>query len=246
MKSWLWVLAALTLATSSVSAFVATELLQRERDHKIDSLIEQSRLLSPADMGNARIDVRVFAINSQIAQASDPIVFIGDSIIEGALLPPSLDGHPVVNAGIGGATPKLYLDIMKGRGLLSGLRAHSVVIALGTNNAHDAFSESAFKLNYRSLIDEIRPKTGRIILAGVLPITDGSLSRYFNRDRVTGINATIRAIAKENGFQFIELSEVDTLDGVHPSADGYKAWAQLISSGLAAKIAPSLGRDVKG
>jgi hypothetical protein len=42
--------------------------------------------------------------HQKLAQAGDnAIVFIGDSITESALLPETICGHQVVNAGLGGA-----------------------------------------------------------------------------------------------------------------------------------------------
>src|SRR5258708_36763862 len=45
---------------------------------------------------------RQFVIQSTLDRFPDPIVLLGDSIVEGSTLPRSLCGHAVINAGIGG------------------------------------------------------------------------------------------------------------------------------------------------
>jgi len=71
-----------------------------------------------------------------LAQAKDPIVFVGDSITESAFLPASFCGHPVVNAGLGGATARTYLQFASS--VLSTLKAALIVVAIGTNDAQNA------------------------------------------------------------------------------------------------------------
>jgi hypothetical protein len=46
-------------------------------------------------------DVRQFMIGAALAGTDRPIVVFGDSITEMARLPETIEGHPVVNAGIG-------------------------------------------------------------------------------------------------------------------------------------------------
>ena len=61
------------------------------------------------DLESRRLDVRAFMIRSQLARARNPVVIIGDSITEAALLPSSICGHDVVNAGVGCMTVGSYL-----------------------------------------------------------------------------------------------------------------------------------------
>jgi hypothetical protein len=53
-------------------------------------------------------EVRKFIIKAALAGLDHPIVVIGDSITEMARLPEKIDGRPVVNAGIGGASISDY------------------------------------------------------------------------------------------------------------------------------------------
>lgn len=98
----------------------------------IENLAEQVRVRSPADLERRRLEVRGFMIRSQLAQAKSPIVIMGDSITEAALLPSSMCGRDIVNAGVGGMTVGSYLPLAKQ--LLAGRRVQSIIVALGIWN----------------------------------------------------------------------------------------------------------------
>src|SRR5258708_1638210 len=69
-----------------------------------------------------------------LARVDDPIVILGDSIVEASTLPRSLCGHPIVNAGIGGATTASNLGSVLADAL-GGQRAALGVVSLGGNDA---------------------------------------------------------------------------------------------------------------
>jgi hypothetical protein len=73
-------------------------------------------------------DVRQLIIKAALADASEPIVMIGDSITEMAPLPAEIAGHPVVDAGIGGISTSGYK--LLAAPLFEGVRPYAVVIAL--------------------------------------------------------------------------------------------------------------------
>jgi len=98
------------LLGSAILALLLVVVLQGHHSQAgvIEHLIEQVRIKSPADLESRRLEVRSFIIRSQLAQAKSPVVIIGDSITEAALLPSSICGHDIVNAGIGGMTVSSY------------------------------------------------------------------------------------------------------------------------------------------
>jgi hypothetical protein len=51
-------------------------------------------------------------IQSTLARVDDAVVILGDSIVEASTLPRSLCGHPIVNAGVGGASTASNLGSM--------------------------------------------------------------------------------------------------------------------------------------
>jgi hypothetical protein len=123
----------------------------------IAKLTDFMRIESPADGGNRRLDVRLFAIRSQIAQADQPVIVVGDSITEGAPLPSSICGHEVIDAGIGGMTSQSYLPLA--RQFLTS-EASLIVVALGTNDSTIVSPEwSVVERGYSDLLDLLAQHT---------------------------------------------------------------------------------------
>src|SRR5438105_2759227 len=147
-----------------------------------------------SDLGHKHTEVRSFIIQSQLAQAKDPIVFVGDSITESAFLPGSLCGHPVVNAGLGGANARLYLDFA----VLPTLRSSLIVVAIATNDsAMIAKYEEPFASNCSSLIQFLKPHAASLVLVGIPPLEmTGPLARdYFDNAASEEDDRTIRDFA---------------------------------------------------
>lgn len=197
-------------------------------------LVEQSRLMSPADLGNYRSDIRIFMINSQLRQAREPIVIVGDSITEAAFLPSTICGHSVVNAGIGGLTSSSYLGLIKSQGLLSDMKASLTIIALGTNNAQKLASIEEFESSYKDLLTVLKQHSSSIVLAGIPPLEDGALTPYFDLAKAEQINRAIQLIAGEEHLAFAPFAreETPTTDGVHLTAEGYKLWRGTVISAI--------------
>ena len=198
----------------------------------IERVAEQVGIKSPGFLGNRRLEVRSFMIRSQLAQAVSPIVIIGDSITEAALLPSSLCGHDVVNAGIGGMTVGSWLPLAKQ--LLAGRRVQSIIIALGTNDSGIS-STAHIEKDYSSLIDELAKHTTNILLAGLPPFEmSGELAgRYFDQASADRNNAAIRSLAAARNLPFVDLRNAMhgdslTVDGIHLTAAAYRQWREAI------------------
>jgi hypothetical protein len=95
------------LSCVAVIFFALSWFDQRARmsaiSRQLASLVQQTGLLAAADVSHKHVDVREFIISSQISRVQDPVIIVGDSVTEAAILPIQLCGHPVINAGIGGA-----------------------------------------------------------------------------------------------------------------------------------------------
>jgi lysophospholipase L1-like esterase len=215
------------------SAILALLVVLVRGQHSQAGVIEQPAVIkSTADLGNRRLEVRSFMIRSQLAQAMSPIVIIGDSITEAALLPSSVCGHDVVNAGIGGMTVGSYLPLAKQ--LLAGRRVQSIVIALGTNDS-GVLSTAQIEQDYASLIDELTKHTTKILLAGLPPFEmSGALAgRYFDQASADRNNAAIRSLAAARNLPFIDLRNAMhgdslTVDGIHLTAAAYRQWREAV------------------
>jgi hypothetical protein len=84
---------------------------------------------------------RLFVIQSTLARFDDPIVVLGDSIVEASTLPRSLCGHAIVNAGIGGTSTASNLGSVLSQALGT-KRAALVVVSLGTNDASSSTGQT--------------------------------------------------------------------------------------------------------
>jgi lysophospholipase L1-like esterase len=185
---------------------------------------------------------RQFVIRSTLARFDDAIVVLGDSIVEASTLPRSLCGHPIVNAGIGGASTASYLG-----GLLSeslgGKQAALVVVSLGTNDAAIPNSIESYRSNYRALLADLAALTPRIAIAAI-PLPEAGLeeAKKVSAAVIESYNAILPKLAKETGATFIPLPampEQHTLDGIHLNAGGYEIWDRAILHGIEAALCKS-------
>src|SRR5216683_3133283 len=101
-----------------------------------------------------------------LARLDDPIVVLGDSIVEASTLPRSLCGHAIVNAGIGGASTASNLGSILSEAL-DNKRAALVVVSLGTNDAAIPSSVERYRSNYRALLTELAGLTPRSAIAAI-------------------------------------------------------------------------------
>jgi lysophospholipase L1-like esterase len=207
----------------------------KELEISIARMADEIRFVSSVDSGHRHQEVREFVIRSQLATASEPIVFVGDSITESALLS-SLTCKTTVNAGLGGATAGSYLKFA--RAIFDTQKLGTVVIAIGTNDGQKAARiKNSFRRDYEILIDYFQARSENIILVGVPPLEmSGPLAEsYFDADLSARINEESRSVAALRGITFVDLrkamnGEKLTTDGVHLSTDGYRSWGKAITA----------------
>lgn len=197
---------------------------------RIEHLSDEIRFSAPADLGHKHTAIRQFVITSNLAQVDAPIIFVGDSITETARLPASLCGHPVVNAGVGGASSSSYLAF--GKSFLSEINAPLIVVALGTNDSQiGARNAPPFAGSYKRLIEFLKTRAAALVLVGVPHLEMGGAlaASYFDEAASVRNNAAIQAAAASNSAQFADVraamqGERLTLDGVHLTRKGYDEW----------------------
>ena len=156
-------------------------------------------------------DVRRFIIEFELNAADRPIVVLGDSVAEMARFPSELCGHPVVNAGIGGATIT-ELDRIASR-LLVGRVLSLIVIVAGTNDA----KSSAIVADYSHLLATLKDQ----------PVLAVSATKF---DRV---NQLTRDAASSSRVRYADVRFSEFLpDDVHPSAAGYRSWMPSVIAAI--------------
>jgi lysophospholipase L1-like esterase len=163
-------------------------------------------------------DVREFIIHAALTGLDRPVVFLGDSITEMARLPEEIDGHPVVNAGIGGSAISDFETIAP-RLLQDANLPALLVIALGAND----IGSSTAKQDYSRLLSMMTKLAPRVLAIGVAGPAGSDL-----------INAQIKGAATLAGVPFIEikLPEGSLLpDHTHLNSTGYRKWVpELVSA----------------
>jgi lysophospholipase L1-like esterase len=186
--------------------------------------------------------MRALMISSTLARFDDPIVILGDSIVEASTLPRSSCGHAIVNAGIGGTSTSSGLGALL-KASLAGKRAALVVVSLGTNDAAIPRSVEQYLSNYRALLTEFAALTAQIAIAAIPPPEAGlEEAKKVSGAVIDSYNLGLPALAKEAGAVFIALPampERHTIDGVHLNAAGYEVWDKAILGGIETALCKS-------
>jgi hypothetical protein len=177
-----------------------------------------------------------------LARVDDPVIILGDSITEASTLPPSICGHPIVNAGIGGASTESRLDSMLTQSL-GGKRAAIVVVALGTNDAAIPNSLERYRANYRAVLAAVAGVAQRSAILAI-PAAEVGLEEAskVNAAVINSYNAMLPDLAKEADATFIPLPAMPdhfTVDGLHLNAAGYAVWDRAVLQGLETAVCKS-------
>ncbi|OAF16920.1 SGNH/GDSL hydrolase family protein [Bradyrhizobium neotropicale] len=186
-----------------LSIAFAVSLSELQKAKRISEVAQQS-------IHNHR-NVRQFIISAAMARTHEPIVVLGDSIVEMAALPLALRGVELVNAGIGGIRAS-ELAVIAPR-LLDGFKPKMLVVALGTNDAGSTGSD------FSSLLTILRTYTPNLV--GVSTTNDpATLARMRERFQQAGVP-----------FIAPEIRDGGKLtDAIHFNKRGYETWiASLVN-----------------
>jgi lysophospholipase L1-like esterase len=181
---------------------------------------------------------RQLVLHYTLSRVDNPVILVGDSIVEASTLPRALCGHPIVNAGLNGASTASDLGTWLIEAL-DGKRAASILVSLGTNDALTARSTQAFETSYLALLGELSKVTGHLAVLAIPGIdVQGRVTAEIQAEamrRINDLNAVLPALAEKAGAAFIALPPMvkpHTIDGVHLNAVGYAAWDEAILKGV--------------
>ncbi len=186
--------------------------------------------------------VRQLILYYTLSRADDPIVVLGDSIVEASTLPRSLCGHPVVNAGLNGASTASDLGNWLALALAS-KRASTIIVSLGTNDAlvQSPVSKQAFEDRYAALLSELAKLTKHLFVLGIPPVeTRGRMTADMQKEALATIdtfNSVLPGLAQRFNAAFLALPpmpSLHTIDGVHLNSEGYRVWDKTITEGASA------------
>ena len=181
---------------------------------------------------------RQLVLRYTLSRVDNPVILVGDSIVEASTLPRALCGHPIVNAGLNGASTASDLGTWLIEAL-DGKRAAAIVVSLGTNDALTARSRQQFETSYLALLGELSEVTDHLAVLAIPAIdVQGRVTAEMQAEAMKGVNdlnAALPTLARNGGATFIALPPMDkphTIDGVHLNAAGYAAWDEAILQGV--------------
>lgn len=182
-------------------------------------------------------DTRRLVILAHARQTPDPVLVLGDSVVDMADMP-ELCGRAVLNAGVAGARTQTIERLA--REVLAIRRPKLVIVAVGLNDAHRdvATSDADFIEAYRAIVARSRMAGANVRVTTIPPVGPDAMGRAgeFDRGRIAALNAMIRrvgvpvidvnaALADSRGIEPAALTD----DGVHPNARGYGIWKQAMA-----------------
>ena len=158
-------------------------------------------------------------------------------------MPRSLCGHPIVNAGIGGASTASNLDSILTEAL-GGKRAALVVVSLGTNDAAISDSVEQYAVELPRAADraggaDAAPRDGGDTAS---PRPAWRRAKKVSIAVIDSYNAILPELAKEASAAFIPLPampDAHTVDGIHLNAAGYEVWDRAILGGIESTLCKS-------
>ena len=181
---------------------------------------------------------RQVILHYTLSRAEQPIIVLGDSITEASTLPRSFCDHPLVNAGLDGASTASDLGTWL-KDVLNGRQAAAILVALGTNDALQGRDQQEFEANYRSLLAELKGTTGHLAVLGIpsLEVRGRMLAEYqaATMRRIESFNAALPGLAEKAGASFAALPPMGaphTIDGIHLDAAGYEVWDAAVLKGV--------------
>jgi lysophospholipase L1-like esterase len=203
-----------------------------------------SYLKKPTISDSHRQD-RQLVLYYTLSRVDNPVVVLGDSIVEASTLPRILCGHPIVNAGLSGASTASDLGTWLIEAL-DGKPAAAIVVSLGTNDALTARSRQQFEASYSALLAQLSNQTPHIAVLAIPRIdVQGRVTAEMQAGamgRINDFNSMLPALAEKNGAAFIALPPMappHTIDGVHLNASGYSGWDEAILQEVSKICSPS-------
>lgn len=179
-----------------------------------------------------------------LPKSKNDIIFLGDSITDGAEWVELTGNTNAKNRGISGDVTEGVLyrldEVTQGE-------PAKVFIMIGVNDLATGLTVDKICENYSKIIDFIKeksPKT-KILIQSVLPVNDtftGFKTHTNKTDQIIELNGRLSKIADEKGCAFIDffnqfavdkkLNKEFTGDGLHLNGEGYKLWFTLIKDRL--------------
>ena len=204
----------------------------------IGALAAGASYLRKETIADSHRQARQLVVHYTLSRLDQPIVLLGDSLTEASTLPRTYCGHPVINAGLNGASS--YSDL--GTWLieaLDGRRGAAILVALGTNDALLKRSTQDFETSYAALLAQLAKVTDHPAVLGIPSIEVRGNAKAELRDetrkQIDAFNEWLPALAAKSGATFAALPPMPdphTIDGVHLDAAGYAVGDAAVLKGV--------------
>lgn len=166
------------------------------------------------------------------------VVFLGDSITNFNEWGEAFPFVKTYNRGISGDTT---VGVMKRLNQIVALKPSKVFIMIGINDLGAKTPKEEILKNYNTILEKMKselPDT-KIFIESILPTKPLAKSKKLSNEDINWLNKELERVAKENGNTFIDLHSLFadkdgelkgewTVDGVHITGEGYKAWENEI------------------
>jgi len=203
----------------------------------IGALLAGASYLRKETVADSHRQARQLVVHYTLSRLDQPIVIVGDSLTEASTLPRTYCGHPVIDAGLNGASTSSDLGTWLIEAL-DGRRAGAILVALGTNDALLEHSGQDFETSYAALLAQLAKVTDHLAVLGIPAIeVRGRVSAELQKQamgRIDAFNALLPALAGKSGASFVALPPMPaphTIDGVHLDAAGYAVWDDAVLKG---------------
>lgn len=191
------------------------------------------------DAADEHRKARQLVVYYTLSRVDDPVIVLGDSLVEASTLPRSICGHPIVNGGLNGASTASDL----GGWLvpaLDGKPPALIVVSLGTNDALASRSPPEFTDRYGMLLKQLSKSAPHLAVLQIPAVeAQGRMTIAMRNEASATIeryNGILPDLARQSGATFVALPAMPsphTIDGVHLNAAGYQAWDKAVMQAAA-------------
>ncbi|MBT1702409.1 GDSL-type esterase/lipase family protein [Chryseosolibacter indicus] len=169
------------------------------------------------------------------------IVFLGNSITEGANWSELLENKSVINRGIGG---DITYGVLKRLDDIIIRKPSKLFILIGINDIAKDIPDEVIVDNIRKIIERIRSQTPstKIYLQSILPVNPlhARFPQHYDKEHhIKHTNQLLQQLAQHSNIDFLNLfplflnnqqrmDQKFTYDGLHLNNNGYKVWATFL------------------
>lgn len=171
------------------------------------------------------------------------IVFLGNSITEGANWKKLLKDSTVINRGISG---DITFGVLNRTDEVIKLKPSKLFVLIGINDLYKGIPDEIVLQNIFTFVRMLKSGTPntKIYIQSILPVNTSfkNFPKNYDKDEhIITVNAQLKKLSKHFGYTFIDLynqfsnsgMQLDvkySYDGVHLNSPGYIHWVEILKS----------------